>query len=383
MLLTRIWPNCVRSACAASKWIEFVLWVSAGEEDVVVLGDRAAEAAAEDVADVEVLVEAALPDFRCGSRRQWPCVPPFASDRILRARSTTGASIISPSSATAPRPSRSPRLGRLEHALRPGDGVGLRLEHAVDDVDLRRVDAGLAAEAERAGEAGGRLEPRVVAGVEVDDVERAADPGRGRVGDDLRAGVEELEAVRPGLPAELGAEVGGAEQQRGHARARRRLVGEAQTLGRLDDRDHRRPVGPSAATASGVAFGRTSASSASSRAAARSSSNHGVPAPLMRTTGGRSRRTSSRAASLRSGVTASSRSATTASASDASAFVSFGSSEPGAKSSERSRSSAAVPPLCQTFEEAVKQRPAGCSLTRGSKVRHKRPYSSSEREVRA
>ena len=68
--------------------------------------DRAAEAAAEDVADVEVLVEAA---------RATPWAParvsvvmryaPFASARICRARSTTGRSIISPSSATAPRPS--------------------------------------------------------------------------------------------------------------------------------------------------------------------------------------------------------------------------------------------------------------------------------------
>ena len=39
----------------------------------------------------------------------------------------------------------------------------------------------------------------------------AADPGGGRVDDDRRAGVEELEPVRPRLRAELGAEVDGAE----------------------------------------------------------------------------------------------------------------------------------------------------------------------------
>ena len=68
----------------------------------------------------------------------------------------------------------------------------------------------------------------------------AADPGRGRVDDDLRAGVEDLEPVRPRLEPELGAEVDGAEQQRGDPGARRGLVGEPQALRRLDDRDHGR-----------------------------------------------------------------------------------------------------------------------------------------------
>ena len=77
----------------------------------------------------------------------------------------------------------------------------------------------------------------------MDDVERPADAGGGGVGDHLRAGVEHFEAVWPGLPAELGTEVGRAEEERRHSRARRDLVCETQALRRLDDRDHRRPVG--------------------------------------------------------------------------------------------------------------------------------------------
>jgi hypothetical protein len=73
-------------------------------------------------------------------------------------------------------------LGRRQDALGPGDALVLRPEDAVDDRDLRRVDAGLAAKAQRPREAGRRLEPRVVACVEVDDVDGAADSGGGRVG---------------------------------------------------------------------------------------------------------------------------------------------------------------------------------------------------------
>ena len=119
----------------------------------------------------------------------------------------------------------------------------------------------------------------------------------------------------------------------------------------------------------------TSASSSSSPAAARSSANHGVPAPLTLMTGGRSCRTSSRAATFRSGATASSRSATTASAADASAFTSFDSSEPGAKSSERRGASATVRPLCQTFGGGVKPPENTLLLDSRSEVRHKGLYS--------
>jgi hypothetical protein len=76
-----------------------------------------------------------------------------------------------------------------------------------------------------------------------DLAKRAAGGGRRRVGDDFRARVEHLQAVGPRLPAELGAQVGGAEHERDHTRARRRLVREPQTLGRLHDRDHRRALG--------------------------------------------------------------------------------------------------------------------------------------------
>ena len=80
------------------------------------------------------------------------------------------------------------------------------------------------------------------------------------------------------------------------------------------------PSGPSAATASGVAFGSTIASRSSSARSARSSSNHGVSTPLDANTfeglslghvrGGQWRR-ASRASALAAGATASSRSATT------------------------------------------------------------------------
>jgi hypothetical protein len=60
----------------------------------------------------------------------------------------------------------------------------------------------------------------------------------------------------------------------------------------------------------------------------------------------------------------------TASASETSAFVSFGSSEPGAKSSERRRLSAAVSALCQTFGRDA-NRAGRLLLDSHSKVRHK------------
>src|SRR5581483_7009747 len=82
----------------------------AGEPDVVRLGDRAAEAALKDVADLEVLVEAAAPGLR---RRRGVSAHLAsllsASSRIRRARSTTGRSTIAPSSANTPRPSPSSR----------------------------------------------------------------------------------------------------------------------------------------------------------------------------------------------------------------------------------------------------------------------------------
>ena len=59
---------------------------------------------------------------------------------------------------------------------------------------------------------------------------------------DLRARVEDLEPVGPRLEPELGAEVDRAEEERDDAGRRRRLVGRPEAGGRLDDRDHRRPV---------------------------------------------------------------------------------------------------------------------------------------------
>src|SRR5439155_404789 len=76
---------------------------------------------------------------------------------------------------------------RLDDALRPFDLRTRRREDAVHDLELRRVDACLAAEPERAREPALLLEPRVVLDVEVDDVEGRPDARGGRVEDDLRA----------------------------------------------------------------------------------------------------------------------------------------------------------------------------------------------------
>src|SRR5262249_60819741 len=76
----------------------------AGEPDVGGLGDGAAEAAAEHVADLEVLVEPSAPDLRRRARfRGHQCLLSVSSS-TRRARSTTGRSIIAPSSAKTPRP---------------------------------------------------------------------------------------------------------------------------------------------------------------------------------------------------------------------------------------------------------------------------------------
>jgi hypothetical protein len=112
----------------------------------------------------------------------------------------------------------------------------------VDDLELPRVDARLAAEAEGPCERAFGRKPVVVAHVDVHDVERRPDACRNRVDDELRAGVQELEAVGPRLEAELRSEIHGAEQERGDARHARGLVGSAEADRGLDDRDDRRAV---------------------------------------------------------------------------------------------------------------------------------------------
>ena len=62
--------------------------------------------------------------------------------------------------------------------------------------------------------------------VEVDGVERRAQACRSRVGDDLGAGVQDLEPVRTRRRAELGAEIVRAEHKSGDAIHRADLVGE-------------------------------------------------------------------------------------------------------------------------------------------------------------
>ena len=79
--------------------------------------------------------------------------------------------------------------------------------------------------------------------VEMDDIERRAHACSDRVQHDLRADVQELEAVRPRLETGLGAEVDGADLERRHSRVQCHLVGLPDTLGGLDDRDHGWPAG--------------------------------------------------------------------------------------------------------------------------------------------
>ena len=156
------------------------------------------------------------------------------------------------------------------------------------------MDARLAAKAERARRTARTPPARASSRVSRCTMSNGArTPGRGRVGDDLRARVEDLEPVRARLEAELGdrgrpPRAGG--RRRAGARPSRRRAGAPAAVSTIAITGG--PSAPRAATASGVAFGSTSASSSSSAAAARSSSNHGVPAPLTRTIGGRSRSTS-------------------------------------------------------------------------------------------
>ena len=130
-----------------------------------------------------------------------------------------------------------------EDAARPVELVLVRPERAVDDLDLRRVDAGLAAQAERAGAAAGLLQPAGVVERQVDGVERGTDPGRDGIDHELRTRVEQLVAVCERREAELRGEVDRAEQQRDHAGHARDLKRAPHAVGGLGDRDDRQPLG--------------------------------------------------------------------------------------------------------------------------------------------
>src|SRR3990170_2777287 len=132
-------------------------------------------------------------------------------------------------------------LVRLDDAAGSLELLRARGEDGVCDLHLGRMDARLAPEAERAREPALGLEAFGVADVDVDEIEGSADPGCRRVEDELRAREQHLLPVGAGLETELEAEIDGAEDERGHTRARSRLVGEAEALRRLDDGDQRRP----------------------------------------------------------------------------------------------------------------------------------------------
>ena len=160
---------------------------------------------------------------------------------MRRARSTTGLSTIVPFTASTPSlwPSNASTMPRA-HAISPSLGAKTRLI----GFHLRRMDAGLAAEAECAGEPALLLESRLVAEVEVHDVERPAQAGRRRVDRDLGARVEDLLRVRPRLEPDFGAEVDRAEDQRGDARPGADLERLPKPHRGLDDGDDGRAFGP-------------------------------------------------------------------------------------------------------------------------------------------
>ena len=277
-LLTSGCPNCVRSANGLVEVHRVRVHGQAGEPDVVGVRDRAAEAAAEDVADGEVLVVAAP------ATPSAPVIAPRASrrQRSRRARSTTGRSTIVPFTASTPSlcVPRTPRRCRRAHAISPSLGAKTRLIVSTCAGWMQALPRKPSARASRHCSSS----PAVVAEVEVDDVERPAEARRGRVDRDLGAGEEDLLPVRPRLEPDLGAEVDGAEDQRGDARLRADLVRLPQAHRGLDDRDHRRAVRPERVDRLGARLrqhDRVDAGGAAARA--RSPSYHGVPAALTRT----------------------------------------------------------------------------------------------------
>ena len=177
-------PRCTGSL----KCIWFVFSVRQREPDVVGLGDRAAEPALVEVADVEVLVEPPAPDLR--RRAPFPCRLSHPSLRfvgaVCRARTTTGRSIISPPGRWPPSLRRRPRRRRRRPRAHAGAALRRR-EYPVHHGTWAGWMHALPRMPDRAGEQGVRFEALVVAHVEVHDVEgradrRARSPGRARIG---------------------------------------------------------------------------------------------------------------------------------------------------------------------------------------------------------
>ena len=226
----------------------------AREPDVVGVGDRAPEPAPEHVADVEVLVEAASPDLGRGLRRahQRPFVRSSGPAEIrplhiLRRlqQPTCALDHREVDHLTVHRDRAAP----LGEALLVGVEDGPRpLELGRDPARRRGSRSAPAPGGCRpfpASRANGRVAPRPRASSSLrtrrcTTSSGPADAGRRRVDDELRARVEDLEAVAARLQPELGGQVDGAEHERRDPGQARGLVGEAQALRRLDDRDHRR-----------------------------------------------------------------------------------------------------------------------------------------------
>ena len=331
-----------RTACAprtASLKCDLVrVHRQAREPDVVGLGDRAAEPAAVDVSDVEVLEEPAPP--------------------VLRRRTGVRSIVISfwsPRAAAAPvrRPAgrsslrRAPRrhglrrraLDRPRPPLRPLELLLARCEGVVHHRHLGGVDTRLAAEADERASRHSSSSPASPADIEMDDVERR------------RADLPQPSRARPSS-GHRGSRARPSEARgRARRRGRRRRAWSAATR-----RCEAISSLPHTLAVSTIAITAAPRRRASPPPRARLGQDDGVggggeppvvawnsgvptrvdPDEPRRPAGGREDvATSARAASFRAGATASSRSATTASAAEPSAFASLRSSLPGAKRRER------------------------------------------------
>ena len=274
--LTSGWPKRVPSVYGRVEVHLVRVQREQREPDVVGLGDRPAEAALVDVADVEVLVEAPAPDLRRGLSSP----SSLGSSRLLRSleqsprplRPRAGRSARRRGRPRPGRPSRLPRrprrpVGPSRPAPRPARTPGSRSPTWAGWMHIFPPKP-----SERASSAS-RLEARVVSRVEVDDVERRRGPRR-------PPSRRRASSGRRGSPGRPAAARGGTRPRgRPHrARAPRRAVGTpsrrragapsaVSTIAITGG-----PLEPSASTDSGVAFGSTIASRASPPSAARSSS---------------------------------------------------------------------------------------------------------------
>lgn len=151
---------------------------------------------------------------------------------MRRACSTTGLSIIFPRDR---RRGAAARRERFDHLARPVAFPGGRPERRVHRRDLRRVNAELAAKAERARVGGIGPQRLRVGEAGAHPVHRRQEPRMARLQHDLRAHGEQRAALVGN--AGLGAEVHAAEGETRHARHRRERAQRQIAPHGLDERD--------------------------------------------------------------------------------------------------------------------------------------------------